>query len=255
VTGQLRNCRMWVREPGKKNWRERIDFDQIDRDVPLSENLFSTEARPGAKMMNTKETAQLTRAGMASGPRPKQGHRFDAFLSFTLPDGTELVVWTCQDAEQADQTGLFGGLTPGGDLPSLPHTLMSLTTIPPTPGLVYTGRHLAWTKSNGVCYEWAIYVPNGAVPNRRDFLTYSGELRDSASPTKPIRANIGDQDIVIETREDFDRWILDGMAELSDTGERPKGITYESVLQLAATIRLTLPREAQSQATPVQQAR
>jgi hypothetical protein len=133
--------------------------------------------------------------------------------------------------------------------------------------LVYTGRHLAWTKRDGVCYEWALYVPNGPAPNRRDFLTYSGELCESANAGKPSRrVSIGNQDVVIETQADFDGWILDGMAELSDTGLRPEGITYESVLQLAASIRPTLPKEVateaasqaipqevQTQATPVQQ--
>ncbi len=41
----------------------------------------------------------------------------------------------------------------------------------------------------------------------------------------------------IETEEDFDKWILGAMAELSDDGKSPENVTYKNVLQLTKRLR------------------
>ena len=51
-----------------------------------------------------------------------------------------------------------------------------------------------------------------------------------------------DYGILIETSEDFDKWILGAMAELSDDGNAPQGITYDSVLQLAKETRASMEK-------------
>jgi hypothetical protein len=47
-------------------------------------------------------------------------------------------------------------------------------------------------------------------------------------------------DLLIETQEDFDMWVLGAMAELSDAGIAPEHVTYESVLELAEKVRDSL---------------
>ena len=45
------------------------------------------------------------------------------------------------------------------------------------------------------------------------------------------------EDLVINSRYDFDTWVLGAMAELSDNGKAPEQVTYDNVLQLAKQIR------------------
>ncbi|MDH4241457.1 MAG: hypothetical protein OEW48_18005, partial [Phycisphaerae bacterium] len=51
--------------------------------------------------------------------------------------------------------------------------------------------------------------------------------------TSPI---VFDHGIVIESGEDFDKWVLGAMAELSDSGVPPQDLTYEGVLALSKQI-------------------
>ena len=47
-------------------------------------------------------------------------------------------------------------------------------------------------------------------------------------------------DLMIETQDDFDTWVRGAMAELSDNGVVPEGISYEKVMELSSRIRESL---------------
>jgi hypothetical protein len=46
-----------------------------------------------------------------------------------------------------------------------------------------------------------------------------------------------DCSLLIDSANEFDKWVLGAMAELSDDGEPPDGVTYENVLRLVEQIR------------------
>jgi hypothetical protein len=58
--------------------------------------------------------------------------------------------------------------------------------------------------------------------------------------TSPIGLGHG---LVIESAEDFDKWILGAMAELSDSGIPPQDLTYEYVLALSKQIAGELTKQ------------
>ena len=66
------------------------------------------------------------------------------------------------------------------------------------------------------------------------------EFHNSSERDYPSIPNLVGNDIYIDTEQEFNTWVLDAMAELSDDGEAPEGITYNNVLELAEEIRASM---------------
>lgn len=145
--------------------------------------------------------------------------------------------------DTSPQDALFANLIPGGELPKLPTEVYGLkaTNAPVT----YTGRHLAWTKKNGECIEWALYVPDSTPPAKILGLHLLTRANTPGTPASskvsgtssyrsivqpPVPANAGS----------FNDLVAAAMAELSDSGAAPEGMNLESVTQLAQQIRGSL---------------
>jgi len=48
------------------------------------------------------------------------------------------------------------------------------------------------------------------------------------------------EDLIIETKDEFNSWVLGAMAELSDDGIIPEHVTYDNVLNLVDELKTTL---------------
>ena len=107
--------------------------------------------------------------------------------------------------------------------------------------VTYVSRHLTHTRKGNVHFEWSIYVPDSEPPESGFYprLAYSALIRRNPDDGKTRRMGLT-PDVTINSAEEFNWLVLGAMAELSDDGKAPAGITYESVLQLAKQIKKTL---------------
>ncbi len=129
---------------------------------------------------------------------------------------------------------LFEDLEFGGALPKLPVEIWGLKPGGWTGDITYVGRHIVYTRKGDMFIEWSLYVPESVPPARSEMLGYDVLYRFNLEEKPKWRIGYTlDYGIRIETEEDFNKWVLGAMAELSDDGKAPDGITYESVLQLS----------------------
>ena len=160
-----------------------------------------------------------------------------------MSDGSVIVGWHSIDKEaKLSQEILFEKLEFGGQLPKLPVEMYGLKPNELESDVTYWGYHLTYTQKNGKLIEWSLYVPDG-LPGAgiRKFgydVLYKFNLGEK-DPKWKIGYTLA-HGILIETIEDFDRWVLGAMAELSDDEIVPEGITYENILDLIEDIRLEL---------------
>lgn len=240
-TGESGRVQAWAKLDNGQ-WGLDYEYYMIDRDVEVPEGIFTTEAPEGYALKNTKETATFLELD-DSGSIHYGSLTLDPRISFTLSDGSVVLGWHSVDRKSATpQEELFEGLEFGGALPKLPVEIYGLKPSGWTGDITYIGHHLAYTHKGGKFIEWSIYIPDGPAPARSEMLGYDVLYRFNLTEHKP-KWRIGytvDYGILIETPENFDWWVLGAMAELSDDGEAPQDITYESVLELAEQIRQSL---------------
>jgi hypothetical protein len=133
----------------------------------------------------------------------------------------------------------FQGLVFGGPLPKLPIEFNALKPGGVPSEIAYRGHHLAYTRIGDRFTEWSIYVPDGTPPESVREFGYDAKYVFNLGHTPRLRIGLPvAYGMLIETAEDFDAWVLGAMAELSDDGKAPEGITFERVLDLADDIRL-----------------
>lgn len=240
TTGESGRFQSWYKN-GEEPWRLGHDYYKIERDAQIHENLFLLEVPHGYEARNTKETAisvELNEQGYLG----QNGIGLDARISVTLSDGSVILGWRSVDTKSAvSQNELFKKLTFGGILPRLPVEVYALKPIGWTGNTTYTGRHLAYTQKDDKLIEWSLYSPDCVPPKISEMLGY--ELLCRFNTEQQIDRWSGmsvDCGIKIETEEDFDKWVCGAMAELSDDGKAPEGVTYERVLQLTKQIRESL---------------
>ncbi len=222
------------------DWVSIMDYEGVELDVPMSDELFSTEMRPDCKPENTKQNAPTTLLG-GSGLEDVEPYGLHRHVSFVLPDSTVLLGWSVWDQQSPDQQTVFEDLVPGGDLPQLPARVMSLSPLPLDEGLVYVGRHLADTRIKGRCIEWSLYVPKQTPPAGAGLLSFRCEVQFNADKDRFGTCFEGiNPDLEINSGEDFDTLVRGAMADMSDGGVVPENVTYERVMALCGQIRASL---------------
>ncbi len=103
------------------------------------------------------------------------------------------------------------------------------------------GRHLIYTRTNGRCIEWSLYVPKHTPSAGEGLLSFNCDVQYNADKDKfDGRIDGVNPDLEINSPEDFDTWVCGAMADLSDSGTAPEGITYEYVMNLIRQIRESL---------------
>jgi len=240
-TGECKLCQFWMRFSNKKQWELHHEYYKIERDVDIPEGIFAMEIPEGYEARNTKETATVLSLG---SPRAGSGFGvgYGTAISFTMSDGSVIWGWNSFDQKsEKPQEEFFEGLKFGGPLPKLPIEFNSLKPGGKPKDIIYTGFHLAYTRKADRFTEWAIYVPNGIPPKNVKQFHYHALYVFNIGREPRYRLNtIVPYGLLIETKEDFDKWVIGAMAELSDDGKAPENVTYESVLQLAEQIRESL---------------
>lgn len=217
--------------------------DKIEWNIPIPDEVFAFEVPDGYKYWSTMETAklmELDELGQADYKRAV----LDPRINFTLADGSVIMAWSSEDQPATEsQEALFKSLTVGGDVPPLPLEAYALKPFIPKVDVTYHGRHLAYTQKKGHFIEWSIYVPDGPLPRHYGETRCEIIFRFNYPPpdwrTSPL--SLGDG-IVIESAEDFDKWVLGAMAELSDSGLPPQDVTYGGVLALSKQIAYELAK-------------
>ena len=241
ATGELGRIYIWRRD-GQDRWRLSWCAETIERDVDVPEEVFVFDPPAEYRYQNTLETAGLGE-GLGAGWYCMGGARVCVAVSFTLDDGSVIVAWHSDDLQldrYVDQADLFQNLAPGGELPELPMVVYGLKTIPlepySRPEVVYTGRHLAYTKFDRWYYEWALFVPTQSSPPAtgpevlRMLCRFNLPVEQEPAVGNPLHKN------PIAPGE-FDLFVRAAMAELSDDGVAPAHVTYENVMALAQQIR------------------
>jgi hypothetical protein len=236
-------------------WVEAEMWERFERDVTPPPGTFSTEPPSGYRLTNTKETADPDTLDMCGGGGQVGNRRVCGHAAYELPGRVLLFGWSCieKGKETASQESLFKDLVAGGPLPKLPLEIHTLLPTPRMGTLAWPGFHLAHTQKNGRHYEWTLYVPNQTAP-RSGVMSYDGEYRvHTEGPSKPnpeLRPSWGAGDpLHIDTVADFDEFVLGAMAELSDTGASPEGITYDYVMQLSQQISESLKNPSEASPT------
>ena len=239
TTGESGRFQSWYKN-GDEPWRLGHDFYKIERDVDIPKGIFAMEIPEGYEARNSKDTATPLELNeqdyLGIG-----GLALDARISFTLSDGSVILAWHSEDSEStASQNELFENLEFGGALPKLPIEIYGLRPAGWiwTGDVTYLGRHLVYTKRDEKFIEWSLYVPDNPAPNSSQILgydvLYKYNIENKPEGTMGFTVDYG---MNVETKEDFNKWILGAMAELSDDGKAPEGVTYEKVLRLAQQIR------------------
>jgi len=234
-SGDVERILFWQkRQKADPNWRLVIDVHTIELNVVTPPGIFKTEPPEGYKLDNTKETALLSGLGISPEKVMRQDYELHVHIGFTLKDGSVIIGWSCPDKNRSSQADLFENLNSGGNLPELACKIEGLTAIPRKLGISYTGHHLAYTHKDRIFYEWSLYVPDNQPPQRSMLFAYEVNLEFDVDKSRfgTWPRNIS-EDLVIDSRYDFDTWVLGAMAELSDNGKAPEQVTYGDVLQLA----------------------
>ena len=103
-------------------------------------------------------------------------------------------------------------------------------------------RTLWYTQKDGRFIVWGLYVPETGSPGRLPQYIYKGLCRFTEQPERPLEKSNPFNSTRLRPDE-FDEFVLAAMAELSDDGKVPEGVTYERVLDLAEQIRKELKEE------------
>lgn len=236
--GVLARAETWEKDSGTGHLRRTFLLDKVERNIDAPPGIFDTTPPADYQLANTKETAPLAKLVYAqhSGPSLER----TVYIGFVLPDGSTVLPWSVREVGKDEpQDSLFEGLVAGGEFPKLPIEIYALTSKIGPEQVTCTGRHLTWTRKDGQCIEWGLYVPDRHLPN----ITWRGLLTRQNPPDRALKKEemSATMHSTIEvTASDFDELVLGAMAELSDSGAAPAGITYEGVTRLAQQIRASL---------------
>lgn len=234
-TGNLLKSKTWILSPDG-DWKLSSDIEVIERDVDISEAIFSLKAPLGYTATGTPETARAM--PMRRTTIGTDTHILSGYLLFALSDGSLIACWSSKDKSSSDsQQVLFENLQPGGDLPELPYRVHAIKALLDEQEYVFTGCHLASTQKGGQYYEWGLYVANTDIPLER--LQYRNFLLDYQT-TDAVKYKGGKLwaqiKAVIYTEEDFNELILAAMAEFSDQGAAAT-LSLKAVMTLASQKR------------------
>ncbi len=237
-TGVLARAETWEKDSGTGQLRRTFLLDKVERNIDPPPGIFDTTPPADYKLANTKETAPLAKLAYAQHSAPPLERT--VYIGFVLPDGSIVLPWSVREVGKDEpQDSLFEGLVAGGEFPKLPIEIYALTSQIGPQQVTCPGRHLTWTTKDGQCIEWGLYVPDEHLPK----LTWRGLLTRQNPPDRALKKEemSATMHSTIEvTASDFDELVLGAMAELSDGGAAPAGITYEGVTQLARQIRASL---------------
>ena len=239
TSGEIKQIYRWantLKDENEIHWRLASVLG-FEYDTIPPEGCFNTVPPPDCELENTKETAMKMELGMHDGRET-----FYTCIGFILNDGSVILGWHAHLNGQVSQEKLFKDLEPGGPLPQLPAQITELVPYPTEGDVACVGHHLACTQKADKFYEWGIYVPNGDMPSRSLFtsLKVKKEFHNSSMRDYPSIPNLVGNETHIDSEQEFNTWVLDAMAELSDDGKAPEGLTYEGVLELAQEIRESL---------------
>ena len=237
-SGKLGRVLLWQKkEKQDSEWQPVIDLYKIERNTEPPAGVFKTEPPDGVELENTKETAPTAILGGVGG----HGRAYIGIhIGFTLNDGSVIVGWSV-GAIGGSQSDVFSDLSVGGPLPELAARITGLKAFPSKEHVVYEGHHLAYTQKDNKFYEWSLYIPEKKSPPRSALFGYEVLIEFNVDKSRfGSWANNLREDLLINTREDFDRWVLAAMGELSDDGIVPNHVTYENVMRLAEEIRQSL---------------
>lgn len=235
-TGKLGRVQIWSKVDDDQ-WE--LDYDYlVDYDVIVPDGVFTMEPPEGYTLKNAMETAIPTELGSGGGVG-YSSFSAKTRIGFLMGDGSVIVAWQSIESESdIPQDELFMGLEFGGPLPKLPVEIYGLKPAGVSSNLTYTGCHLAHTQKAGQFVEWSLYVPDGTPPMSVRQLGCDVLYRFNIEPEPKWRISLTvNCSLLIGGAEDFGKWVLGAMAELSDDGKIPNGVSYESVLQLAEKIR------------------
>ena len=238
-TGELARTQIWSNVEGS-GWELEADYE-TSYNVEIPNGVFEMTVPQGYVAVNTKEQAipmELGGGGVGYSD-DKYSLSLRPEISFTMRDGSVLLGWSSSDSKsKTPPEEPFRGLEFGGPLPKLPVEICGLRPAGISSSVTYTGYHLAYTQKAGKLIEWSIFVPDGTPLASVEQFGYDAIYRFNLEPkpkwTIGLTAEYG---LLIETAEDFDKWVLGAMAELSDEGKAPTGLTYERVLRLAEEVR------------------
>ena len=254
TSGAVGRIEYWLKGPTTNGlWVDDGGIDLVERDVVPPPGIFDTTPPPGYTLKNTKETAPVASISDECSEGAVGDLMLRYHIGFNFSDGTILLGWSSWDPKSTEsQASLFQGLAPGGPLPKLPIEIHTILPDNPDCHLTYTGRHLAWTQKGGRFYEWSLFVPNKDLSSPQDRCAKMFELRYTINSTSPTAAGAATKEKLyytcdwtfpsasIKDATEFQVWALGAMAELSDSGAAPEGITYENVMQLSRQIRGSL---------------
>jgi len=241
TTGKLGRLQMFSK--GKDDqWDLDYDYSDIDYNVEIPDGVFSMEIPEDYSLMNTKETAIAVELGGGGGVGYSDtlySLKANTMIGFVMSDDSIIAGWYSVDNNsEVPQEDFFVGLEFGGLLPALPVEIYGLKPAVKDSDITYTGYHLAYTRKADKIIEWSMYVPDGTPPVNIDKFGCHALYRFNLDPEPKWRLGLSvDCSLLIENADDFDKWVLGAMAELSDDRMAPDDVTYEKVLQLAQSIR------------------
>lgn len=241
-TGKLGRVQIWSKAADDQ-WELNQDY-LVDYDVAIPDGVFTLEPPEGYTLKNTMETAIPLELGSGGGVRysdDRYSLSADTVISFIMGDGSVIVAWQSSDSKSGTpQDEFFTGFEFGGPLPKLPVEIYGLKPAGVSSNLTYTGYHLAYTQKAGRFIEWSLYVPDGTPATSVRQLGCDVLYRFNMEPKPKWRIGLTvNCSLLIGGAEDFDKWVLGAMAELSDEGTAPAAITYQRVLALAKQVRQT----------------
>ncbi|MFZ2146761.1 MAG: hypothetical protein WAV28_06025 [Sedimentisphaerales bacterium] len=237
-TGELARTQIWRNVAGC-GWELESDYE-ISCNVEIPVGVFEMTVPQGYVTMKTKEQAipmELGSGGVGYSD-DKYSLSLRPEISFTMSNGSVLLGWSSADSKsKTPPEEPFRGLEFGGPLPKLPVEICGLRPAGISSDITYTGYHLTCTQKAGKFIEWSIFAPNSKPPASVEQFGYDVIYRFNLEP-KP-KWTIGltvEYGLLIETAEDFNKWVLGAMTELSDDVKVPTGLTYKRVLRLAEEV-------------------
>ena len=243
--GELKKVQHWRRyEESDGEWSLTSE-EQIERNVVPPEGIFEIVAPEGYRLSNTKETAFISRF-IACPIRDNSNSAIAVIIA--LPDGIVIMGWNEKNISPESSTAKsIRNLEAGGILPEMPIEI-NLTSGSPTYTdlkITHIARHLAYTQKEDKFYEWTIYVPMEDISSTT--LSKDTILNIRLSPEIREHPEIAEMNSFLKNRSlltikphEFEEFVLGAMAELSDDGKVPAGITYDGVLELAKQIRASI---------------
>ena len=236
-SGKLGRLQMWTKLD-KGQWGMGYEFSTVDYNVAVPDATFAMEIPKGYTLKNTVETAVPLELGGGAGVG--YGSLWaDTRIGFMMSDDSVIVGWhSVDDSSEIPQDALFRELEVGGALPKLPVEIYGLKPAGITSDITYIGYHLGYTKKAAKFIEWALYIPNSTPPVNVKQLGCDVLYRFNLDPEPKWKIGLTvDCSLLIDSANEFDKWVLGAMAELSDDGKAPEYVIYENVLRLVEQIR------------------